>query len=250
MIEITNPLPDKSLAYDALGEALQDYANGKTKITLRVISDMEDDQDLPASHFFRDFDQMPPIEQEALKLCHGKVLDAGAAAGCHSRILQLRGIEVHPIDISPGAVAVMRKMGIKNVALQDFFNLNNQKFDTILMLMNGIGICGKLENLDDFFEQIKILLHPDGQVLLDSSDILYMFEQDDGSCAIDLNSNYYGEVNYQFAYQGCKSSPFDWLYLDFDLLSDYADKHGFDCEMLMEGPNFDYLARLRRKERS
>lgn len=250
MIEITNPLPDKSLAYDVLGEALQDYANGKTDAALSVFSDIADDEELPAVHFFRDFDQMPPIEQEALNLCHGKVLDVGAAAGRHARVLQDRGLDVHAIDISPGAVAVMRKLGIKNVALQDFFNIQNQKFDTILMLMNGIGICGKLEKLDEFFEQIKTLLNPEGQVLLDSSDILYMYEEEDGSCCIDLNSNYYGEVKYQFSYQGRESAAFDWLFVDFDLLSDYADKHGFICELLLEGLNYDYLARLRRKERS
>jgi len=231
---------------DLTGKALQDYHSGNTNAKLEVFSDISDPDEIPVSHFFRTWNEMPGIEQRALDLCSGKVLDVGAAAGCHALILQERSMEVHAIDISPGAVKVMNKRGVKNAQQQNFFTLDNIKFDTILLLMNGIGIGGKLENLDKFFIQIQKLLNRGGQLLLDSSDIIFMFEEEDGSVMLDLNSNYYGEVQYQFGYKNQKSEPFEWLFLDFDLLNDYAQKHGFECEMLMEGPHFDYLARITR----
>ncbi|MCF8364144.1 MAG: class I SAM-dependent methyltransferase [Bacteroidales bacterium] len=229
---------------DLVGKALLDYLSGAKNAKLDVFSDISEPDEIPVSHFFRSWDEMPEIEQKAIELCRGKVLDVGAAAGCHSLILQERGHETTAIDISAGAVEVMKKREIINARQQDFFTLGSEKFDTIMMLMNGIGICGKLENLDRFFEHAKSLLNPGGQILLDSSDILFMFEEEDGSVMIDLNSNYYGEVKYRFAYQGLESEPFDWLFLDFDLLNDYAEKNGFRCELIMEGNHFDYLARI------
>jgi len=229
---------------DIVGKALLDYLSGNQNAKLEVYSDISEDDQIPVKHFFRIRDEMPELEQKALDLCKGKVLDVGAAAGCHSLILQEKGLQVIAIDISAGAVEVMKKRGVKDVEQQDFFNLSNQKFDTILMLMNGIGICGNLDNLDKFFNQTRILLNPGGQVLLDSSNVLFMFEEEDGSVMIDLNSNYYGEVKYQFGYNYQKSAPFDWLFVDFDLLNDYAQKHGFECGLVAEGPHYDYLAVL------
>jgi hypothetical protein len=114
----------------------------------------------------------------------------------------------------------------------------------LLLLMNGIGLAGKIDNLDWFFTKIRELLNPGGQVLLDSSDIIYLYENEDGSVDLDLNSDYYGEMVYRFGYDGEISEPFDWLYVDFDLLSQFAEMHGFKCEMLAQGSHYDYLARL------
>ncbi len=229
---------------DIVGHALLDYLSGNENAKMDVFSDISEPDEISVKHFFRTWDEMPGLEKKALELCKGKVLDVGAAAGCHSLVLQEKGLQVKALDISAGAVDVMKKRSVKNVEQQDFFTLSDEKFDTLLMLMNGIGICGRLENLDKFFIQIRKLLNPGGQVLLDSSDILFMFEEEDGSVMIDLNSNYYGEVQYQFGYKDQKSEAFDWLFVDFDLLNDYAQKHGFECELVMEGPHYDYLARL------
>jgi len=229
---------------DIVGMALLDYLDGNENAKLDVFSDISEPDEIPLKHFFRTWDELPEIERKALDLCKGRVLDVGAASGCHSLILQENDLQVQAIDISAGAVEVMQKRSVKNVEQQDFFTLSGERFDTILMLMNGIGICGRLEKLDQFFNQIQKLLNPGGQVMLDSSDILFMFEEEDGSVMLDLNSNYYGEVQYQFGYKGQKSEPFDWLFLDFDLLNDYAQKHGFECELVMQGPHYDYLARI------
>ncbi len=235
---------------DRFGKALIDYELGNKEENLLVYSDLTDTDIIPVKHFFRQWNEMPEIEQEAIKLCNGKILDVGAATGCHSLELQKRNQEVTSIDISHGAVKVMKKRGVNKVQQADFFRFAGQKFDTLLFLMNGIGMCGTLDKLSEFFEQCQILLNPGGQVLLDSSDILFMFEEEDGSVNINLNSNYYGEVEYRFAYKSETGPWFSWLFIDFDLLQEKASNHGFHCEMVFEGPHYDYLARLTRNDQN
>ena len=127
---------------------------------------------------------------------------------------------------------------------QNFYESLAQKYDTILLLMNGIGVAGNLTNAPLFFAQLKKILKPGGQVLIDSSDLIYLYENEDGSVDIDLNDDYYGEVEYSFEYKGIKSASFPWLYLGKDLLQDLAFTAGFKTEIVADGEHYDYLARL------
>jgi SAM-dependent methyltransferase len=230
---------------DPMGEALEAFLNGKTNAAITVISNITEDDVIPVAYLFREFEEMPELEKIALQECTGKVLDLGAGAGSHSLWLQQNGIDVTALDISPKAIEVMQQRGIKKAVQADFWKFEpTEKFDTILLLMNGIGLAGKLENLPEFFAHLKTLLNPGGQILLESSDILYMFEEEDGSVLLDLNGGYYGEVEYQMAYQNTEGGAFPWLFVDFPLLSDYAAEAGFKSEGLFEGENGEYLAKL------
>ncbi len=114
--------------------------------------------------------------------------------------------------------------------------------------MNGIGISGKLKRLPDFLAHAKNLLQPNGQIILDSSNIIYMFDQDeDGGHWIPGDVDYYGEVSFQMHYKNEKGAVFDWLYLDFDTLATYSKTVNLHCEMISEGEHYDYLAKLSLK---
>lgn len=229
---------------DVYGAGLMAYLNGDKNAHFIVESNIAETESWPVSLFFRLFDEMPELEKIALQTASGSILDIGAGAGSHSLWLQEQGRDVTALDISAGATDVMKKRGVKRVLCEDFFNYDGEKFDTLLLLMNGIGIAGTLENLPRFFEQAKILLKPDGKVLLDSSDLIYLFEEEDGSFFVDLNGEYYGELQYSFHFGTEKGEPFDWLFVDFDTLSDYAEKHGFSCKKLYEDDHYQYLAEL------
>ena len=166
-----------------MGSAIADFhATGKAA-RLRVFSPMFDEDEIPVTTLFRSYDAMPAIEQEALQQARGAILDVGAGSGCHSLALQQLGKQVTAIDISPLAVETMRQRGVRDVRQQDYFTLDGH-FDTILMLMNGIGIVGTLSRMQAFFSQVDHLLAPGGQLLCDSSDISYVFEDENG--IIDL----------------------------------------------------------------
>ena len=213
---------------------------------MRVFSSQFDEDEIPVSQLFRTYDEMPALEQEALQLASGAILDCGAGSGCHALALQDMGKEVQAIDISPLSVEVMQLRGVKQAYCVNLFDENYlQKFDTILMLMNGSGIIGKLENMRAFFSKMKQHLNPGGCIYMDSSDLRYLFEDEDGSFLMDLAADYYGEIDYRMQYKQVKGDVFDWLYVDFQTLAYYATENGFKAELVKEGEHYDYLACLK-----
>ena len=99
--------------------------------------------------------------------------------------------------------------------------------------------------ISPFLRQLKRLLTENGQILVDSSDIIYMFDEDeDGGKWIPGNTDYYGELEFKISYKGEMEKPFDWMYIDFNTLQNAASANGLTCELLIEGDHFDYLARL------
>lgn len=233
---------------DPMGCAIADYFKNGRAAKLRVLSSQFEEDEIPVAQLFRRFDEMPLLEQEALRLASGKILDCGAGSGCHALALQDMGKEVEAIDISPRSVEVMQQRGVKNVYCINLFDENFlTRYDTILMLMNGSGIIGKLENMSAFFAKMKQILNPGGCIYMDSSDLRYLFEDEDGSFLIDLAGGYYGEIDFRMQYKQVKGEPFDWLYVDFQTLSYYASENGFQAELIKEGEHYDYLACLRIK---
>ena len=227
-----------------MGRAISDYFHTGRAGKLRGLSSMFYEDEIPVSTLFRTYEEMPIQEQKAIELCRGRVLDVGAGSGCHSIILKEHGLDVVAIDISELSIEVMKERGIDARNINYFDETFNEKFDTILFAMNGIGIVGKVDNLGEFFRSAKRLLAPGGQILLDSSDIKYVFMDEDGAMDIDLAAGYYGEIDYKMRYKNITGEPFDWLYIDFDTLSMYAEEHGFICEKCIDGEHYDYLARL------
>lgn len=233
---------------DPMGTAIADYYKQGKAAKLRVFSSQFEEDEIPVAQLFRSYEQMPPLEQKALQLAQGKILDCGAGSGCHALALQAMGKEVQAIDFSPLSVETMRLRGVKQAYQVNLFDENYvEQFDTILLLMNGSGIIGKLANMSAFFNKMKQLLTPEGCIYMDSSDLRYLFEDEDGSFLIDLADDYYGEIDFQMQYKQIKGEPFDWLYIDFQTLSLYAAQNGFTAELIQEGEHYDYLARLKRQ---
>ena len=234
---------------DPMGAAILDYARTGKSARLRVLSSMFDEDEMPIETLFRSFDEMPVIEQEALRLASGKILDVGAGSGCHALALQDMGKEVCAVEISPLSVEAMQLRCVKDARLVNMFDSRfTDKFDTILMLMNGSGIVGRLENMPLFFERMREMLNPGGVILMDSSDLKYLYENEDGSFDIDLNGDYYGLVDYEMRYKGVRGGKFDCLYVDFDTLACCAEACGFEATLIKEGPHYDYLCQLKIKE--
>lgn len=228
---------------DVYGKAIVDYLKGEDAkiITLSTVAGKDE---LPVAHLFRSFDKMPEIEKIALKMAKGEILDLGCGAGSHSLYLQDQKFQIRSIDISEGAITACKERGLKNADVTDLWELKSQKFDTILSLMNGAGICGTLKRLPAFLAHLKSLLRPNGQILIDSSDIIYMFEDEEGEVELPDLSHYYGEIEFDLRYKDEMSGSFPWLYIDFYNLKHYAEGSGFKCEMVHQGDHYDYLAQL------
>lgn len=232
---------------DPMGRAIAEYWKTKKADRLRVFSPMFEEDEIPLTTLFRSYEDMPEIERRALDMAEGRILDVGAASGCHSLVLQERGVDVTAIDISPLSVETMKERGVKKVHEQDFFTLEGE-FDTILMLMNGIGIVGTLERMPEFFRQLDTILAPGGQVLCDSSDISYVFEDEEGIIDIPDEIGYYGEQSFRMQYKDTIGEPFNWLYIDADTLRQMAENCEYAVEVIAKGEHYDYLARITKEE--
>lgn len=231
---------------DPMGTAIAEYHRTGRAGTLRVFSSQFDEDEIPVEQLFRTLDEMPAIEQRALAMARGKVLDVGAGSGCHALALQEMGKVVTAIDISELSVEVMRQRGVEDARAIDLYDEHFvERYDTILLLMNGSGIIGNIAGIERFFYRMKQLLRPGGCIYMDSSDLKYLFEEEDGTYLIDVAGDYYGMVDFRMQYKQVKGEAFDWLYIDFDTLAYYAEQYGFCAELVCQGEHYDYLASLK-----
>ncbi|MEY8847539.1 class I SAM-dependent methyltransferase [Psychroserpens sp. XS_ASV72] len=228
---------------DVFGKALRDYHNNNYTEDIITSTSISEEDTLPLPYLFRTYKDMPKLEQKALDLAKGSVLDVGCGSGSHALYLQKKGLTVKGIDISEGAIFVAKARGLEHVEMVSIL-AETETFDTILILMNGTGIFQTLNQVSQHLKHLKSLLNPNGQILIDSSDIQYMYEDDDGGIWMDTNADYYGELDYYISYKGESEDPMKWLYLDFDRLKLACETVGLECEKVMDGEHFDYLARI------
>lgn len=232
----------EQITRDPIGSAIKDSWTKGSAPLIDVFINGERDEPMNPAIFFRTYQQMRGYERKALSMCKGSVLDVGAAAGCHSLILQKRNLDVTALEKSDMACEVMMERGVKRVLNENIFSLKGIEYNTILLLMNGLGMGGDEKGTLKLFKHLKKLLAPKGMIIGDSTDILY--NTMNGEQIFDEGENYYGQVEFQLKYKNIKAEPFPWIYLDPALLSDLADKAGLNCEICYRDDNFHYLAKL------
>jgi SAM-dependent methyltransferase len=229
---------------DLFGKAILDFQTNNNPQDIITETTISEKDTMKVDYLFRTFDKMPSIEQKALQLCKGKILDVGCGAGIHSLNLQQNGFDVTSIDISQNAITSCNLCGLQNAKVQNLIDLSNEKFDTILLLMNGTGIFETISKTSTYLLKLKDLLNENGQILIDSSDIIYMYDQNpDGSYQVPANK-YYGEIAFTISYKNQTEKPFNWLYLDFNTLQNACTANNLSCELIMEGKHYDYLAKI------
>ena len=230
---------------DLFGKAILDYQTNTSPENMITSTSISDEDEMEVAYLFRSFAEMPTLEQKALQLTKGRTLEVGCGAGSHGLYLQNeRNIDVHSIDISENAIAACTLRGLKKTEVIDVLNIENEKYDTILLLMNGTGIFETLERTSIYLQKLKSLLNPNGQILIDSSDIIYMFDEDEDGGKWIPSDTYYGELTFTVQYKNETETSFPWLYLDYNTLQNAAIANGLQCQLVLEGDHFDYLAQL------
>lgn len=229
---------------DLMGKAIWDFYHNENPENLQTETSISELDELPVEYLFRDFEAMNEIEQKALILSKGKTLDIGSGAGSHSLYLQNNeNLEVTALDISPKSIEVCQLRGIHKTWCGNMLEFSGEKFDTILLLMNGTGIFQSLNVIDIYLQKLKSLLNAKGQILIDGTDILYMFDQDEDGGFFIPADGYYGELDYIVHYKGESEEPIKWLYLDYETLKNAAENNGFKIEKILQSED-SYLAKL------
>jgi SAM-dependent methyltransferase len=247
----TEALPKNALSFtemetsrilhpDPYGRALYDYFLHGQADTLWLHTSYGETEEMPVDWFYREEVDLPRLERLALSCCRGRVLDIGAGVGSHALMLQEAGLPVEALESSAWCARIMRERGVENVVGLSYRDYRARGFDTLLMLMNGIGIVGSLDGLRDFLKMAHSWLNPGGRIILDSSDIAYLYED------LVRPSHYYGQLSYCYAYRSVKGEWFDWLYVDFNTLAVLAQSCGWRAEQLAAEDTDQYLAVLYR----
>ncbi|MBC7525525.1 MAG: class I SAM-dependent methyltransferase [Flavobacterium sp.] len=229
---------------DLFGKAILDFQTHNSPENIVTETNISEADEMDVAYLFRTYIEMPKLEQKALQLSKGKILDVGCGAGSHSLYLQEKGFDVTSIDISRNAIKTCQLRGLKNAKVQNILEIDNIKFDTILLLMNGTGIFGTLSETSKYLRKLKNLLSPNGQILIDSSDIIYMFDKNEDGSYLVRTDNYYGELTFTISYKNQTEVPFPWLYLDYITFQKIVLKNSLQCQLIQKGEHFDYLAKI------
>ena len=223
-----------------LAAASLDFYNKESVEKLWIETNYNTTEEMPTEVFFRDKDSFYELEYDALEICNGTVLDIGAGVGSHALFLQAHGFDVTALEIDVDLIKIMKERGVEKTICEDVYQLAGRKYDTLLLLMNGIGLVGDLSGLEKFLIHAKTLLNEGGQLLFDSSDITYLFVDD-----VPMpTTHYFGEIKYRYLYKEQKGEWFSWLYIDQEKLKEIAESIGWVVQILADDGHDQYLARL------
>jgi len=223
---------------DVLGQAISDYFHQTSAGKLWVNNKYGPREEMPVAVYFRNAEEMPELEWIAVQHCKGKILDIGAGAGSHTLLLQQMGQDCTALEISPLAAAVIKARGVERIIQKDFFQWTGETYDTLLLMMNGIGLSGTLRGLRAFLGKARKLLSPGGQLIFDSSNIAYLY----GGHPPEM-PDYYGEILYQYEYKKQRSDWFNWLFIDGETLKTVAAEEGWQTEFLFTDESDQFLAK-------
>lgn len=224
-------------------QAWLDFWQGRSTVPLLLhTSYSQQIEKMPIDYFFRNEAEFPLVEQYALSLCQGPVLDVGAGTGVHAYYLEENGVSVTTLEVSAAGVRIQRERGLSSVVHTDYDAYAGYGYATVLLLMNGIGVVGSLAALPGFLKQAGHWLAPSGQLLFDSSDVAYLYEDQ------ELPTNrYYGEVRYRYEYRGQRGAWFPWLYVDFATLATVAQIEGWRAQLIFQNDHDHYLVRMTKE---
>lgn len=236
--------------YDPHGHALNDYFNGNTAATIAVYGDNGEllHPEVPLALFFRTPEEFPPLERKAVELCRGRVLEFGAGTGCHSLAIQERGLDVCAIDFLPACVEIARHRGVRDTRLADIRDFDDGPFDTLLSLMNGLAIVPNLGDLEPFLEQLRRLVNPGGQLLIDSSDLRKTGRYESKPESETDTVCFHAEVKRQLEYKGRRGLEFSQLYVNPETLFAHAVRAGWTGRLIDQDETGRFLAQLERKD--
>ena len=223
-------------------ESLMDYVECNNGNPLILHNTYGDPEEMSVEVFFREEEDLSTLEKMALHACTGDILDLGAGAGALSLILQDMGKSVTAIENDSGCTLLMQALGVKSVLKEDFWQYEGQ-YDTLLAMMNGLGLAGTLDAVPKFLKKCMSLLKSGGQLIFDSSDISYLY----AGKAKDAAFDYYGEVRYQYEYKDQTDDWFDWVYVDQETLYNICRSLNLNLEVLYTDEYQQYLGKVTRK---
>ncbi len=236
---------------DAFGRALMDYSKGKDLIEIVHRDDGQVDE-MSIVRYFTDYPRWQDFERDILMYVQGRVLDIGAGAGRHSLYLQKQGFEVHAIDISPGAVEVMKQRGVKRVYLMDLRRLHFPVgyFDSILMMFNNFGLAGTIKETKKLLKALYRISTPRARIVATTVD---PYKTDNPAHLAYHEKNRRegrpaGQVTLRIEYGGEKGDWFSLLMVSLEELKDLIKETGWTILRIVEAKEGGFYGLVLQKD--
>ncbi len=159
---------------DAFGHMLLDHFNGQEAVEIIEREDGFIDASIECKQYFSEYQDWNPVEQEAMRwLVPGRLLDLGCGAGRVALYLQDHGHEVVGIDVSPLAIDVCRRRGLKDARLLSITQVGRELgvFDNILMMGNNWGLMGNRKRARWLLQTFFAMTSPGARIIAASRDI-------------------------------------------------------------------------------
>lgn len=203
-------------AMDLIGLAVKDVIRGDKNEFVFI-----DDSGHISTHDIRRYLRKPSylvsLEKQLIKEARGHILDIGCATGYYLPLLMKQGVTVG-MDISDNLIDIARKNGLENCFVGDIFKFKfKNKFDTITLLENNIGLGGSIINTKKLLNKLKNLLNKNGQILMIIRNI--------------DNQNYF-KIKLRPCWKGIVGDRFEWISFNINYLKDFLLKSGFIVDIL------------------
>jgi SAM-dependent methyltransferase len=158
---------------DAYGHAMLDYLETGEGFEIAERDDGFISISAGPEYYFADFIDWPAHQKRALESVRGRVLDIGCGAGRVSLALQERGLEVTGVDISPLAIEVCKRRGLRDARVIPATRLSAKvgRFDTLVMMGNNFGLLANPRRARWLLKRFYKMTPVDGRILAESNDI-------------------------------------------------------------------------------
>jgi len=189
-----------------IAQAINDHLLNLEEKQIQVWLNQKKEEDYMASYFLRSREDMPKHEVLALSLAVGEILDIGAGAGAHTVELCNANKNVTALELNHDLAEIIKNRCDAKVLAEDIFKWKAKvKYDTILLLMNGLGIAQTKEKVPELLEKVKHLLAIHGKAYVELTDYNFSTEYDHEITAEN-------EVTFRLKYGSRFSEEMSWIY--------------------------------------
>ena len=230
------------MAGDAFGLALLDQLEGRREV--RVVVEREDGRvdTEPVGWYFSEPRKWHASERKALRFVRGRVLDVGCGAGRVALELERRGHEVIGIDVSPLAIEVCRRRGVRDARLLRFTKVDSSlgRFDTIAMFGNNFGLFESVKRARWMLWRLRNLTGPDARIVAVSHDP-YDTEAPEHLAYHERNrarGRMPGQIRVRVRYRNETGPWFDYLMVSPAEMEEIVEGTGWTLRRVVRDENF------------
>ncbi len=201
--------------------------------------------------YFLPFNKWPKYERQALRFAIGRVLDIGCGPGRCAIYLQEKGHDVLGIDLSPMAIKVAKKRGLKHTKVMSITQISKRLgiFDTILMYGNNFGLFGNHDRCKRLLKRFHKMTSDNARIIAESGN---PYKTKEPAHLWYHKQNFQkgrmgGQVRIRVRYKKMKTPYFDYLLVSPNEMKDLLKGTGWKLSKIFDSGTFPYTVVIEKE---